>query len=135
MKRILFILFVIIGVTDLYAQREVHDTLFTTTGATDTTIFRVWRRETPYFEVDVASMADNDSVIIGYSTDRTTCYAASTALKMKIAKADLRSYVKGAGGTATRYRIAVVGDDWASKYLAIRFKSAGGIRPSIHWNP
>jgi len=137
MRKLIFILIVVILATETYAQREVHDTLFTAAGAIDTTVYRVFKKDMVYFELDVTTLANNDTVTIGGSVDRTALIPMSTDFPLKLVKADLISIVNGALGKFTKYRIGVGNgsDSWNPKYLGIRIKSAGACKPSLHWNP
>lgn len=134
MKKILFILIVVLLSVDTYCQREVHDTLFWTSVSQDTTVFRVFKRDAPYIEVDIGTFADNDTICVGFSTDKSTLIPISDLFPMKITKANYKSVVNG----TTRYRIGVTGVNWTAKYIGIRSKYAGSpgtCTPSLHWNP
>jgi hypothetical protein len=114
-------------------NKEIHDTLFWTSVSKDTTVFRMFKRDVAYVEIDIATFANNDTITVGYSCDKESLEPVSDLFPMKIAKATYVSHVNG----LTRYRIAIAGDNWHSKYIGIRCKyagNAGTCKPSLHWS-
>lgn len=135
MKKILFILIVVFLGVDIYAQREVVDTLFESSGAVDTTVFRIFKRDVQYFTIDIGTMADNDTLSVGYSTDRTELVPVSNVFPLKLTKSTYLSHIHGALGVYTKYRIGIEAYPFSAKYVAIRVKCAGACSPSLRWNP
>jgi hypothetical protein len=134
MKKILIILIAVFLVVDTYCQREVSDTLFKTSVSKDTTVFRVFKRSVAYIEVEIGTFTDNDTICVGYSSDKTVLIPCSNLFPMKVVKATYKSVVNG----TTKYRIGIEGDNWSSKYIGFRCKYAGTVgtcKPSIHYNP
>jgi hypothetical protein len=132
MKKLIFLLVVMYASIDVFCQFETSDTLFKSAGAVDTTIFRVFKRSQAYIELDVSTMADNDSIDIMMSADGTWGGSVPTSgdiFPMKLTKSD---HAKDVNGTI-KYRIALRGDAWESKYLGIWIKCAGAAKPSIHY--
>ena len=136
MKKIIFILIVLYLGVNSYAQREIHDTLFKTSVSKDTTVFRVFKRDVAYVELDVTTLSDNDTITIGMSADKSALIpvpVGSAQFPLKLTKANIKSTVNG----TTKYRLAVCGQYWYSKYLGVRIKYAGTVgtvKPSLIWN-
>jgi len=129
MKKILLILSVFVAI-QANAQKQVIDTLFESSGAIDTTIYRIFKGSARAFILDVNSLADNDSIDIGYSsTTSGLCSFANFPLVLTKA-----TYKKTNNGTTT-YWFAVEAQDFTFKYAALRFKSAGACSPAIRYNP
>ena len=134
MRKLIFLLIVIFAGVELFAQQEKHDTLFYTCVGKDTTVFRIFRRDVPYVELDVTTMADNDTVSVGFSADKSVIIPVSNLFPMKLTKANYKSNVNG----TIKYRIGIIGDFWNSKYIAVRIKFAGTsgtVKPSLIFNP
>ena len=138
MKKLIFIFIVLLSSIDIYCQKEVVDTLFESVGAVDTTVFRVFKRDMVYFTLDVGTMADNDTISIGYSTGKQDLLipsAITSFFPMKLTKATYLTHIHGDLGVITKYRIGIEGEQWRAKYLAVRIKCAGACSPSLRWNP
>jgi hypothetical protein len=138
MKKILFITIVVFLGVDTFAQREVIDTLFRTSVSKDTTVFRVFKRDVAYIEFDLGGMAANDTLSIGMSANKLSLEPVVTSVGIsypwKVTLADCVCQVNG----TTRYRVALYGFAWPSKYIGFRIKYAGAaasVKPSIIYNP
>lgn len=121
MKRIVLILGVVLIAIAVNAQKVKHDTLFWTSVSQDTTVFRAFAKAGPYVEIDISTFADNDTVTVGYSIDKTSLVPVSDLFPMKLTKANYKSVVNG----VTTYRIGITGNLWTAPYIGIRCKYAG----------
>ena len=109
-----------------------RDTLFYTSVSQDTTVFRSFKRELPYVELDVGTLSDNDTICVGYSADKQALIPCSDLFPMKLTKANYKSVVNG----TTKYRIGITGNNWNSLWLGVRIKYAGTpgtVKPSLIW--
>lgn len=141
MKRILIIIISFISIS-LFAQRENTDTLFTSTGAIDTTVYRIFKRSMAYFELDITTFSDNDTVDIGYSIDKTylgsvpgeVVGGSSIVFPCVLDVSDWTKTVNGEDGEFTKARIGIVGISWNAKYVAIDCKcGSSGCTPVLCW--
>lgn len=133
MKKLIFLFIVLFFGLDVFCQAEKHDTLFWTSVSKDTTVFRVFKRNIAYLEVDINTFTDNDTLTVGMSADKSALIPV-TGFPLKITKATYKSIVNG----TTRYRVGIKGNYWNAKYIGFRCKYAGSVstcKPSIHYNP
>jgi hypothetical protein len=127
----LFIAILILVTPAVFCQFEKSDTLFKSTGAKDTTVFRVFKNDMAYLELDISTLADNDTVDILMSADKTwgaSLAVASPLFPVKITKSTYRKNVNG----TVKYRIAITGK-FSAKYIGFRIKCAGAAKPNIHY--
>jgi len=141
MKKIVFFLLIMFSVSTL-AQFEKSDTLFVSAGAIDTTVYRVMKRTMMYLELDISTFSDNDTVDIGYSSDKTylgsipgsVVGGSSIYFPLVLDVSDWTKTVVTSTGNYSKSRIGIVGDEWSAKYIAFSFQcGAGGCSPSIHY--
>jgi hypothetical protein len=125
MKKVVLILGVVLMFSmQANSQKIKYDTLFWTSVSQDTTVFRAFKKAAFYVEIDISTFADNDTLTVGMSIDKTSLSAipyGSDIFPMKITKNDYRSIVNG----DTTYRVGIYGDFWNAPYIGLRCKYAG----------
>lgn len=142
MKKVLITFAVFIFSVCAFGQRENTDTLFTATGAIDTTVYRVFKRDMAYGELDITSFSDDDIVDIGMCSDKRwigsipggVVGGSSIIFPLVLDVSDWTKTVNGEDGEFTRARIGFNGVSWNAKYIVIDCKcSASGCAPVLCW--
>ena len=133
MKKLIFLFVMVYISVDSYCQKETSDTLFDASGAIDTTVFRVFKRDMAYLEVDISTCHDGDTLDIGFSADKTWIGSLPGEITFPLTL-DVSDFTKDVNGVYSKSRIAVKGNTWPAKYIAFTFHcGASGCKPSIHY--
>lgn len=142
MKNELITFCVLVFCMTIFGQRENTDTLFTASGAIDTTVYRTFKRDMVYLELDISTFSDGDTIDIGYSADKKwigsipggVIGGSSIVFPLILDISDWEKTINGPSGSVTKSRIGVVGIAWSAKYIAIDCKcSAAGCTPVLIW--